>query len=332
MSETVLVTGGAGYIGTHTVVALLEAGHSVVVIDNYVNSKPDALDVVQELMQTGVTVIEGDARDRDLVEKIIVENAVTAVIHMAALKAVGESVEMPLEYYRNNLESALAVLDAMRSADVWKFVFSSSATVYGDPESNPIPETAPVGATNPYGMTKQMIESILADVAASDPRWRITSLRAFNPVGAHESGLIAEAPVGRPNNLMPMVMEVATGKRERVLVYGDDYPTPDGTGVRDYIHIMDLVEGHVAALEHGDDHDRYRVYNLGQGRGISVFELIRAVESATGLTIPYEVVDRRPGDIAECVADPGRANDELGWSTRRSIEQACADAWNSQQR
>ena len=176
------------------------------------------------------------------------------------------------------------------------------------------------------------IESILADVAASDSRWRITSLRYFNPVGAHESGLIAEAPVGRPNNLMPMVMEVATGKRERVLVYGDDYPTPDGTGVRDYIHIMDLVEGHVAALEHGDDHDRYRVYNLGQGRGISVFELIRAVESAAGLTIPYEVVDRRAGDIAECVADPRLANDELGWSTRRTIEQACADAWRSQQR
>ena len=328
--ETVLVTGGAGYIGSHTAIALINAGHNVVVIDNYVNSKPDALDVVQELTGTPITVIEGDVRDRTLVEKAIVEHGVTAVIHMAALKAVGESVEMPLEYYGNNLESAIAVLDAMKAANCWKFVFSSSATVYGDPESNPIPESASIGATNPYGMTKEMIEVILRDVAASDDRWKITSLRYFNPVGAHESGRVAEAPVGRPNNLMPMVMEVATGKREKVMVFGDDYPTVDGTGVRDYIHVMDLVEGHVAALEHMDDQDGYEVFNLGQGRGSSVLELIAGVEKATGLTIAYEVTDRRAGDIAECVADPTRANEVLGWQTVRTIDQACIDSWNSQ--
>ena len=328
--ETVLVTGGAGYIGSHTAIALINAGHNVVVIDNYVNSKPDALDVVQELTGTSITVIEGDVRDRTLVEKTIVEHGVTAVIHMAALKAVGESVEMPLEYYGNNLESAIAVLDAMKAANCWKFVFSSSATVYGDPESNPIPESASIGATNPYGMTKEMIEVIIRDVAASDDRWKITSLRYFNPVGAHESGQVAEAPVGRPNNLMPMVMEVATGKREKVMVFGDDYPTVDGTGVRDYIHVMDLVEGHVAALEHMVDQDGYEVFNLGQGRGSSVLELIAGVEKATGLTIGYEVTDRRAGDIAECVADPTRANEVLGWQTVRTIDQACVDSWNSQ--
>lgn len=328
--ETVLVTGGAGYIGSHTAIALINAGHSVVVIDNYVNSKPDALDVVQELTGASIIVIEGDVRDRAMVEKAIVEHGVTAVIHMAALKAVGESVEMPLEYYGNNLESAIAVLDAMKAANCWKFVFSSSATVYGDPESNPIPESASIGATNPYGMTKEMIEVILRDVAASDDRWKITSLRYFNPVGAHESGRVAEAPVGRPNNLMPMVMEVATGKRDKVMVFGDDYPTVDGTGVRDYIHVMDLVEGHVAALEHMGEQDGYEVFNLGQGRGSSVLELIAGVEKATGLTIPYEVTDRRTGDIAECVADPTRANEVLGWQTVRTIDQACVDSWNSQ--
>ena len=330
MSETVLVSGGAGYIGSHTALALLEAGHDVVVIDNYVNSTLGALDVVADITGRTITEIEGDARDRTFVEKVMLDKSVTAVIHMAALKAVGESVEMPLAYYGNNLESAISVLDAMQAADVWKFVFSSSATVYGDPELCPIPETAPVGATNPYGMTKQMIEVILRDVAASDPRWTMTSMRYFNPVGAHESGRIAEAPVGRPNNLMPMIMEVATGKRDKVMVFGDDYPTVDGTGVRDYIHVMDLVEGHVAALEHMDEQQGYDVFNLGQGKGVSVFQLVAAVEAATGLTIPCEVTERRAGDISECVADPRRANAELGWHTTRSIEQACVDAWNSQ--
>ncbi len=328
--ETVLVTGGAGYIGSHTAIALITAGHKVVVIDNFVNSKPDALAVVEELTGAEIAIVEGDVRDRALVEQVIVEHGVTAVIHMAALKAVGESVEMPLEYYGNNLESAIAVLDAMKAANCWKFVFSSSATVYGDPESNPIPETASIGATNPYGMTKEMIEVILRDVAASDERWKITALRYFNPVGAHESGRIAEAPVGRPNNLMPMVMEVATGKRDKVMVFGNDYPTVDGTGVRDYIHVMDLVEGHVAALEHMSEQDGYEVYNLGQGTGASVLELIAGVEDATGMSIAYEVTDRRAGDIAECVADPSRANDELGWKTTRSVAQACVDSWKSQ--
>ncbi len=330
MSETVLVTGGAGYIGSHTAMALITAGHNVVVVDNFVNAKADALHVVAELTGSEIPVIEGDARDVDLLIKVINEHDVTAVIHMAALKAVGESVEMPLEYYSNNVQSATATLEAMREAGVYKFVFSSSATVYGDPESCPIPETASIGATNPYGMTKQMIEVIIRDLAASDDRWKITSLRYFNPVGAHESGEISEAPLGKPNNLMPMIMEVATGKRDKVMVFGDDWPTPDGTGVRDYIHIMDLVEGHVAALEHLDAQDGYEVYNLGQGNGVSVFELIRAVEEATGLTIPFEVTDRRAGDIAECVADPTKANDVLGWKTTRDISQACQDAWNSQ--
>ena len=330
MGETVLVTGGAGYIGSHTAYALITAGHKVVVVDNFVNSKPDALNVVSELTGAEIVVVEGDARDVKLLEHTMRDNEVTAVIHMAALKAVGESVEMPLEYYGNNLETAIATLDAMRNAGVWKFVFSSSATVYGDPESCPIPETAAIGATNPYGMTKEMIEVIIRDLAASDDRWKITSLRYFNPVGAHESGRIAEAPVGKPNNLMPMIMEVATGKREKVMVFGNDWPTPDGTGVRDYIHIMDLVEGHVAAVEHLDQQDGYDVYNLGQGKGVSVLELIAAVEAATGKEIPYEVTDRRAGDIAECTADPTKANTVLGWKTSRTIAQASQDAWNSQ--
>lgn len=331
MAEKVLVTGGAGYIGSHTALALLNAGHEVVVIDNFVNSKPDALMAVEELTGKSVAIVEGDAKDASFVTSTITEHGVTAVIHMAALKAVGESVEMPLEYYTNNLESATATLLAMREAGIFKFVFSSSATVYGDPESCPIPETAPIGATNPYGMTKQMIEVILEDLAASDDRWKITSLRYFNPVGAHKSGKISEAPLGKPNNLMPMIMEVATGKRDKVMVFGNDWPTPDGTGVRDYIHIMDLVEGHVAALDYLDEQDGYETYNLGQGKGVSVLELIEAVEAATGLTIPHEVTDRRAGDIAECVADPTRANEILGWKTSRPISEACQDAWRSQQ-
>lgn len=330
MSETVLVTGGAGYIGSHTALALIAAGHRVVVIDNFVNSKPDALVEVGELTGEDIVIVEGDARDAKLVEHTLRDNGVTAVIHMAALKAVGESVEMPLEYYGNNLESVIATLQAMREAEVFKFVFSSSATVYGDPESNPIPETAGIGATNPYGMTKEMIEVIIRDLAASDDRWRITALRYFNPVGAHDSGRIAEAPVGKPNNLMPMIMEVATGKRDKVMVFGDDWDTPDGTGVRDYIHIMDLVEGHVAAVEYLAEQTGYEVFNLGQGKGVSVIELIRAVERATGKEIPFEVTGRRAGDIGECVADPAKANSMLGWKTTRSIDQASKDAWNSQ--
>jgi UDP-glucose 4-epimerase len=330
MGETVLVTGGAGYIGSHTALALIAAGHDVVIVDNFVNSKPDALGVVTNITGREIVVVEGDARDVKMLEHTMRENDVTAVIHMAALKAVGESVDMPLEYYGNNLESAISTLEAMRNADVWKFVFSSSATVYGDPESCPIPETARVGATNPYGMTKEMIEVIIRDLAASDERWKVTALRYFNPVGAHESGRISEAPVGRPNNLMPMIMEVATGKRDKVMVFGNDWPTVDGTGVRDYIHIMDLVEGHVAALEHLDAQNGYEVFNLGQGTGTSVLELIAAVEAATGLTIPYEITERRAGDIAECVADPTKANTVLGWRTMRSIAEASQDAWRSQ--
>lgn len=330
MSETVLVTGGAGYIGSHTALALINAGHKVVVIDNYANAKPEALSAVSELTGTEIPIVEGDARDVDLVAKTIRDHGVTAVIHMAAFKAVGESVEKPLEYYGNNLESVVATLQAMRDEGVFKFVFSSSATVYGDPDSCPIPEGARIGATNPYGMTKEISEYIMRDVAASDDRWKVTSLRYFNPIGAHESGKIAEAPIGKPLNLMPMVMDVATGKRDKVMVFGDDWDTPDGTGVRDYIHIMDLVEGHVAAVEHLDSQNGFEVYNLGQGIGSSVLEIIHAVEEATGVSVAYEITDRRPGDIAECVADPSKANDVLGWKTTRTTAQACQDAWNSQ--
>lgn len=330
MSETVLVTGGAGYIGSHTSLALINAGHKVVVIDNYANAKPEALSAVSELTGTEIPIVEGDARDVDLVAKTIRDHGVTAVIHMAAFKAVGESVEKPLEYYGNNLESVVATLQAMRDEGVFKFVFSSSATVYGDPDSCPIPEGARIGATNPYGMTKEISEYIMRDVAASDDRWKVTSLRYFNPIGAHESGKIAEAPIGKPLNLMPMVMDVATGKRDKVMVFGDDWDTPDGTGVRDYIHIMDLVEGHVAAVEHLDSQNGFEVYNLGQGIGSSVLEIIHAVEEATGVSVAYEITDRRPGDIAECVADPSKANDVLGWKTTRTTAQACQDAWNSQ--
>ena len=330
MSETVLVTGGAGYIGSHTSLALINAGHKVVVIDNYANAKPEALSAVSELTGTEIPIVEGDARDVDLVAKTIRDHGVTAVIHMAAFKAVGESVEKPLEYYGNNLESVVATLQAMRDEGVFKFVFSSSATVYGDPDSCPIPEGARIGATNPYGMTKEISEYIMRDVAASDDRWKVTSLRYFNPIGAHESAKIAEAPIGKPLNLMPMVMDVATGKRDKVMVFGDDWDTPDGTGVRDYIHIMDLVEGHVAAVEHLDSQNGFEVYNLGQGIGSSVLEIIHAVEEATGVSVAYEITDRRPGDIAECVADPSKANDVLGWKTTRTTAQACQDAWNSQ--
>ena len=330
MSETVLVTGGAGYIGSHTALALIEAGHKVVVVDNYTNAKVDALKSVCELTGASIPIVTGDAGDVDLMTQTINDHGVTAVIHMAALKAVGESVEKPLEYYGNNLRSTIATLEAMRACGVFKFVFSSSATVYGDPVSNPIPEDAKIGATNPYGMTKEISEYIIRDVAASDDRWKITSLRYFNPVGAHDSGKIAEAPIGKPLNLMPMVMDVATGKREKVMVFGDDWDTPDGTGVRDYIHIMDLVEGHVAALEHLDDQDGFEAFNLGQGVGSSVLDLIKATEEATGKTIAYELTERRPGDISECVADPTKAAQVLGWKTTRDTAQACLDAWNSQ--
>ncbi len=330
MSKRVLVTGGAGYIGSHVAVELLHAGHEVVIVDNYVNSSPPAITAIEAAAGQSVTTIEGDVGDRDLM--LVTLDGVDAVVHMAALKAVGESVEKPLAYYHNNIGGLVTLLDAMAEAEVFQFVFSSSATVYGDAKEVPIPETAPLSATNPYGQTKLMAEQILRDVAISDDRWSILALRYFNPVGAHPSGIISEAPKGKPNNLMPAVMAAARGDLDKVMVFGDDYDTPDGTGMRDYIHVMDLASGHVAAIDGLDSRQGFDAYNLGLGSGVSVLELIAAAERASGQTIPREIVDRRPGDVAASVADPSRAQTELGWTATYTVDQACEDNWRSQER
>lgn len=326
----ILVTGGAGYIGSHTVVELLGAGHEVVVIDNLSNSSRESLRRVEKIAGKNLTFHEADVRDGDALDAIFNEHNIDAVIHFAGLKAVGESVAKALFYYQNNLESTLTLLERMKQFDVKKLVFSSSATVYGDPEILPIPETAPKSATNPYGQTKLMIEQILEDVVATNEGWKITALRYFNPFGAHESGEIGEDPNGIPNNLPPYVAQVAVGKRAEVGVFGDDYDTPDGTGVRDYIHVTDLAKAHLAALEHLDHANIYKSYNIGTGIGISVLELIHAFEKACGKQIAYRVMARRPGDIASCYCDPSLAEKELGWKAMKTIEDACADSWRWQ--
>lgn len=325
----ILVTGGAGYIGSHTVVTLIEAGHTPIVVDNLVNSNAESLARVEQITGTRPKFYKADIRDSAALSQIFTEQSIDAVIHFAGLKAVGESVEKPLLYYQNNLDSTLVLLDTMLAHDVHKLVFSSSATVYGT-TSAPYTEDSPIGQgiTNPYGQTKYMIECILTDLAAADPALEITTLRYFNPVGAHPSGLIGENPAGTPNNLMPYITQVAVGKRERLGVFGDDYDTPDGTGVRDYIHVDDLAAGHLAALTHGKS--GYTAYNLGSGRGTSVLELIHAFEKASGHTVPYEVLPRRPGDIATSYADVALAHRDLEWTTTRSIEEACRDSWNWQ--
>ncbi len=327
----ILVTGGTGYIGSHTCVALAQAGHGIVILDNLSNSRVSVIDRLESLCGKRPQFIEGDIRDTSLLDRIFAGHPIRAVMHFAGLKAVGESVEKPLAYYDNNVHGTLQLLAAMRRAGVKTLVFSSSATVYGDPASVPIREDFPRSATNPYGRSKLIIEDILADLALAEPGWRIARLRYFNPAGAHESGLIGEDPQGIPNNLMPFVAQVAAGRREFLNVWGDDYPTPDGTGVRDYIHVVDLAEGHVAALDYLDQQGGLFTVNLGTGQGYSVLDIVRAFEQASGRPIPYKITARRAGDIAQCWADPGLAHELLGWKAKRGLEQMCADAWRWQQ-
>lgn len=326
----ILVTGGAGYIGSHTIIELLNAGHDVVAIDNLSNSSRESLRRVEEIAGKNIEFHEADVRDTDALDSIFGQHEIDAVIHFAGLKAVGESVAKALYYYGNNLESTLHLLERMELFDVRKLVFSSSATVYGNPETLPIPESAPRSATNPYGQTKLMIEQMLEDLSITDAGWNITSLRYFNPIGAHESGLIGEDPNGIPNNLVPYISKVAVGQLSAVSVYGNDYDTPDGTGVRDYIHVTDLAKAHVAAIEHLNHPNEYKAYNIGTGNGTSVLEMIEAFKKASGKDIPYTIVARRPGDIASCYADPSLAQQELGWRAALTVEDACRDGWKWQ--
>lgn len=323
----VLLTGGAGYIGSHTALVLAERGHDVTVIDNFSNSSVEAIRRVEELTGAQIRVIEADLADAEAAESALAGVAADAVIHFAGLKAVGESTEQPTRYYRTNIVSTLNLLDIMRDKGITKLVFSSSATVYGDPQYMPMDEAhqVGVGVTNPYGWTKAMIEQVLRDTQVAWPELDVVLLRYFNPVGAHPSGRIGEDPTGIPNNLMPFIAQVAVGKRDKLMVFGSDYATPDGTGVRDFIHVMDLAEGHVAALEHAPA--GLSVYNLGSGTGSSVLEVLRAFERAVGRDLPHELVAPRAGDVAETVADPSKANAELGWSVRRTLDDACTDAW-----
>ena len=327
----ILVTGGAGFIGSHTCAALAQAGLPFLVLDNFSNSRRSVLERLARITGAPVPCVEGDVRDPALLASVFADHAITGVIHFAAFKAVGESVAQPLRYYDNNVAGTVALLRAMQAAGVRTLVFSSSATVYGEPASLPIREDFPLSATNPYGWSKLMMEQVLADVDASEPgQWRIARLRYFNPVGAHESGLIGEDPQDVPNNLAPYVAQVAAGWREALSVYGDDYPTPDGTGVRDYIHVCDLAEGHVAALRYLREHTGLLTLNLGTGRPVSVLEMVRGFERASGRPVPYRVVPRRPGDVAACWADPSRAEHLLGWRAERGLDAICADAWRWQ--
>jgi len=330
MALQILVTGGAGYIGSHTVVELLQAGHSVVVLDNLCNGSRESLARAAQLTGRPAPLVEGDLRDRAVLDRVLASDRFDAVIHFAGLKAVGESVAKPIDYYDNNLIGTLSLLRAMDAAGVRRLVFSSSATVYGDPQRVPIDEQAPTAPTNPYGRTKWMIEFMLRDLAHADSRWSIANLRYFNPVGAHPSARMGEDPEGVPNNLVPFIAQVAVGRLERLRVFGGDWPTPDGTGVRDYIHVLDLAQGHVAALDRLRDAHGFWTVNLGTGRGYSVLEMVAAFERASGRPIPYDIVDRRPGDIATCYADASRAAALLGWRATRGIDEMCADTWRWQ--
>ncbi|WMC11519.1 UDP-glucose 4-epimerase GalE [Oceanimonas pelagia] len=328
---TILVTGGAGYIGSHTVVELLNAGNSVLVLDNLSNSCSESLTRVEQITGKVVPFVKGDIRDSALLEQLFSGHTIDAVVHFAGLKAVGESVQKPLEYYDNNVNGTLVLVEAMRRAGVFKLVFSSSATVYGEPQHMPITEDFAVGGTtNPYGTSKLMVERVLQDVSRSDPRWAIALLRYFNPVGAHESGLIGEDPNGIPNNLLPYITQVAVGRLKQLAVFGNDYPTPDGTGVRDYIHVVDLALGHLKALERIAKQDGVSIYNLGTGQGYSVLQMVKAFEQASSRSVPYAIAPRRPGDIAECWSDPSKALRELGWQAERGLEQMMTDAWRWQ--
>ncbi len=326
----ILVTGGAGYIGSHTCVELLDKGFEVVVIDNLANSKKEALKRVQDITGKKLSFFEVDLLDHEKLEFVFSEHKIDAVIHFAGYKAVGESVSKPLSYYHNNITGTLHLCEAMKKYGVKNLVFSSSATVYGDPETVPIKEDFPLSATNPYGRTKLFIEEILRDLHVADSSWNLALLRYFNPVGAHPSGKIGEDPNDIPNNLMPYISQVAVGKLDKLSVFGDDYPTKDGTGVRDYIHVVDLAVGHLKALEALEGNPGLLTYNLGTGKGYSVLEVINAFEEATGQEVPYQITDRRPGDIAACYADPQKASEELGWEAQRDLVDMCRDVWRWQ--
>lgn len=327
MRMAVLVTGGAGYIGSHTCVELLGAGEEIIVVDNFINSKPEALNRIREITGKDFRFYQTDLLDRTGLEQVFAENQIDAVIHFAGLKAVGESVAQPLRYYYNNVTGTLILCEMMQQYHCKRMVFSSSATVYGAPESVPIREDFPLHTTNPYGSTKLMIEQILQDLCVADSEWSVCLLRYFNPIGAHESGKIGENPDGIPNNLMPYINQVASGKLPYLRVFGNDYPTHDGTGVRDYIHVVDLALGHLKALQKVRTTKGVDAYNLGTGIGYSVLDIVKAFEKVSGVPIPYEITARRPGDIAECYADPTKAKMQLGWTATRGIEQMCRDAW-----
>ena len=326
----ILLPGGAGYIGSHTAIELLKKGYEIVIIDNFSNSNPKVLDAIKKITGKDFKFYEMDYMDREKLEKVFEENKIDAVINFAGYKAVGESVQKPIEYYTNNISGALVVLDTMRKYGCKKFIFSSSATVYGDPEIIPLTEECRTGGTtNPYGTTKLFIEQILKDIYKSDNTWDICILRYFNPVGAHESGLIGEEPQGIPNNLMPYIVRVANGELKELSVFGNDYDTPDGTGVRDYIHVVDLAKGHIKALEKIDKEGQgLYIYNLGTGTGYSVLDMVKAFEKATGKEVAYKIAPRRPGDIATCYADPKKAKEELGWTAEKNLEDMCKDSWN----
>jgi len=327
----ILVTGGAGYIGSHTCIELINAGYEVVVLDNLCNSSKESLNRVGKIVGKEIKFYEADIRDAQAMKQIFEQEDIDAVIHFAGLKAVGESVAKPLEYYDNNINGTLVLCNAMRNAGVKNIIFSSSATVYGDPAFIPITEECPKGqCTNPYGWTKSMLEQILTDFHTADPEWNVVLLRYFNPVGAHESGMIGENPKGIPNNLMPYITQVAVGKREFLSVFGDDYDTPDGTGVRDYIHVVDLADGHVKALKKIEEKAGVCVYNLGTGNGYSVLDMVKAFSKACGHDLPYKIVARRPGDVAMCYADPAKAKAELGWEATKGLDEMCADSWRWQ--
>lgn len=327
----ILLTGGAGYIGSHTAIELDKAGHEVVVVDNLVNSKEEAMRRVEKIINKTIPFYKADVRDREAMDRIFKENTIDAVIHFAGLKAVGESVAKPLEYYENNMNATFVLLDVMRNNGCKNIIFSSSATVYGDPAIIPITEECPKGkCTNPYGQTKSMLEEVMIDVQKADNEWNIVLLRYFNPIGAHKSGLIGENPNGIPNNLMPYITQTAIGLRKELGVFGNDYDTPDGTGVRDYIHVCDLATGHVAALKAIEKKAGLAIYNLGTGHGYSVLDVVKAFETANGLKVPYSIKPRRPGDIATCYCNPAKAKAELGWEAQYGIEDMCRDSWNFQ--
>ena len=329
----VLVTGGAGYIGSHTCVELMESGHDVVVIDNLCNSNPRSLERVEALTGKKVSFYEGDVRDEALLRRIFAEQAIDSVIHFAGLKAVGESVAQPWRYYDNNLNSTLVLTKVMADVGVKRIIFSSSATVYSGDNEMPLRETSRTGScTNPYGWTKYMTEQILSGIAHADPEWSVVLLRYFNPIGAHESGMIGEDPRGIPNNLMPYITQVAIGRREKLSIFGNDYDTPDGTGVRDYIHVVDLAKGHVAAVTFATENTGCEVFNLGTGTGYSVLDMVKAFEEANGVRIPYRIAGRRPGDLPVCYADPAKSAEMLGWKAEKNLRDMCRDSWNWQSR